>query len=308
LLETRREEEQSNLLELETWLSEHFVEANVADLDGPGLESLVKRCHLFRRTSLVSQLKQLTAQDQTRNRDFEQLHKLLYKIAKHVTVTRKLVEAAVALPQDFAHEFAIKTIPSSKSQSLPIEFRKTTVEAITGRMFSSKDEKENFLNRLRSIWQDSDLTSRLHKQIDTKTRVHAELLIINYFDAHGCNFLDGNDRYIGCSKPACYLCYAYIRDHPGRYKLPASHQKLYVAWRVPDIDASEADYRARVELQERILLKLIDMVRHDLTTEIESREPRRAYHADSTIGATSTSDPILDRMIRRAASLSLKDG
>jgi hypothetical protein len=178
------------------------------------------------QTCFSTLLKLFTGQGQTRFQEFEQLYKLLCKLAKHVTLFRRLIEAAVLLPQDLGQDFTVKTIPTFGLQKLPLSPKEANVESTVGQMFSSSEEQNKFLVRLRSVWDAHELSTRLQEQITTKTRVHAELLLVNYFDKYGCTFLDGNDRYIGCSKPACYLCYAYIVSHPGRYALPASHQKL----------------------------------------------------------------------------------
>jgi hypothetical protein len=250
----------------------------------------VRECHAARTNSILEILNPFTGQGQTRHPDFEQLYKLLCKLGKHVTVSRKLIESAVALPQDFNQGFLIKTVPSSKQQQLPLPTKKVTVEATAGRMFPTSETRDRFLDRLHAIWNAQEVSDLLQREVPTKTRVHAELLLLNHFDEQGCNFLDGSDKYIGCSKPACYLCYLFISEHPGRYTLPPSHQKLYVAWRFPDIYSNEARSHERLSVQKAVLMNMTKKVRQDLTTDIESRELRRPYHADSTAGVTSIVD------------------
>lgn len=248
---------------------------------------MVRTCYEKRRGSSFDILKRFAGQGESRRLEFEQLHSVLCKLGKHVHMANKLVEAAVSLPQDFAEGFRVEMLPSSKEQKLPLTSKEATIESTVHRMFSTVDEQSRFMDRLRFIWDDSELSELLHRQKNTKTRVHAELLLIDHFDRYKCQFLDGSDRYIGCSKPACYLCYAYINSHPGRYALPPSHQKLYVGWRPPDIVSSSPDSAVRQQAQLQIMMKLIDWVRRDLATDIESRHARRPYHADSTAGMTS---------------------
>lgn len=204
-------------------------------------------------------------------------------------VAKKLIEAAVSLSQDFAEGFQIKTLPSSKEQKLPLKPKEATIESTLGRMYSNTEEREKFMARLQFIWDPSELSELLKRQHSTKTRVHAELLLIDHFDKFGCTFLGGDDRYIGCSKPACYMCYAYITRHPGRYAVPPSHQKLYIGWRLPDIHPTDTGCDKRQAFQEKMLLKLIDKVREDIVTDIESRTSRHPFHADSTTGMSSVS-------------------
>jgi hypothetical protein len=298
-------EETAKLTRLKDWLYENFVTDTTSVYQESKLLDLVQKCHELRGSSLLHSLKFFTGQGQTRSQEFEQLYKLLCKLSKHVTVSRKLIQAAESLPQDFGEELTLRTVPSSTARKLPLIPKEASVDSTVGRMFSSENEKTKFLTRLESIWDTPELSVQLKRQITTKTKVHAELLLVNYFDIHGCIFLDGDDKYIGCSKPACYLCYAYISNHPGRYALPASHQKIYVGWRLPDIYPTELQCQSRLKIQEDILLKIIERVRQDLKTDMESREPRRPYHADSTAGVTSIFDSSVPAMSSELDSLSL---
>ena len=104
-----------------------------------------------------------TGQGQTHFQEFEQLYKLLCKLAKHVTISRRLIEAAVSLPRDLGQEFTVKTIPSSGLQKLPLLPKEAYIESTVGRMFSSLEEQNKFLVRLRSIWDAHELSTRLQK-------------------------------------------------------------------------------------------------------------------------------------------------
>ena len=85
----------------------------------------------------------------------------------------------------------------------------------------------------------------------------------------------------------------YIAQHPGRYTIPASHNKIYVGWRPPDVYVRESGASVLLKLQERILLRMIELVRNDLDSEIKSRNMRLPYHTDSTTGITTTLESML---------------
>jgi hypothetical protein len=297
--------ELEELSELENWLRFHCA-ADRSLLENADLQNFVRECHKM-RNSLLELLRPFTAQGQTRCHEFEQLYKLLLKLGKHVTIVRKLIDAVVTLPQDFNQEFIIKVVPSSKLQKIPLLKKEGTVENTLGRVFSDPGEKKRFMDRLENIWNATELSKLSKKELTTKTRVHAELLLINHFDMYGCNFLGGSDRYIGCSKPACYLCYTFMRNHPGRYAIPSSHQKIYVGWRLPDIYPNENRSHERWKIQEKIFLTMIESIRQDLKTEVESREPRRPFHADSTAGVTSTIDSFAVEITSYLGSLNVDD-
>ena len=256
-------------------------------------------------------MKRLAAPGESRRLEAEELLHLLYKLGKHIHITKRLIETAVSLSTDFVEGISIQTLPSSTEQNLPFTPEQATIESTIHRMFARSEDQNGFLNRLRSIWTPYQLTDLLRKEYTTKTRVHAELLLIDHFDKYRYSFLDENDKYVGCSKSACYLCYKYIEHHPGRYTVPPSHQKLFVGWRVPDISSQDPASAARHQTQERILLDLIESVRKDIRTDIESRTSRRPYHADSTIGMTSTAKTLasISNPLSRAPSLcDLLDG
>ena len=246
-------------------------------------------------------MKRYAGQGESRRLEFEQLYKLLYKLEKHVHVTNTMIEAAVSLPQDLAMGFQIKILPCSLERKFPSMPKEGTVESTLHRMYSDVREREKFMDRLKFLCEPSKFTEVLQQKKRGKTIVHAEVLLIDYFDRHGCTFLGGNDRYIGCSKPACYLCHAYITLHPTRYAIPPTHQKLYVGWRLPDINETDSEREIRRKTQEKILLAMIDRVREDVRQELESRTTRRLFHADSTTGMSSVSH----KTARSVASIDL---
>ena len=278
---------QHHLDNLVRWLRETFSGGSSQALDIHELQEIVRMCYEKRRSPHFEVLKSFAGLGESRRSEFEQLFKLLCKLGKHVHVAKNLVEAAVSLSQDFIGGVRIRTLTSSKEQKFPLTPKEATVESTVHRMFSTDEEQSKFMFRLQSIWDPSELSRILHNKRNTKTKVHAELLLIDHFESRQCRFLDDNDKYIGCSKPACYLCYAYIISHPGRYAIPPSHQKLYVGWRPPDINLDDTISVTRQKKEEKILLKLIERIRRDITTDIESRTPRLPYHADSTAGLTS---------------------
>ena len=292
-------------IELAAWLRENFVTGTSSPYNNKDLQALVRRCHENRSNLGFDTLERLAAQGESRRLEAEEALHLLYKLGKHIHITKRLIEAAVSLSHDFVEGITIQTLPSSTEVSLPFTREQATIENTIHRMFSRSEDQNDFFARLQSIWEPSQLTELLREHHTTKTRVHAELLLIDHFDKHRYTFLDNNDKYVGCSKPACYLCHAYIKCHPGCYTVPPSHQKLYVGWRVPDISPQDPASAERYEIQERILLKLIDLVREDIGTDIKCRTSRLPYHADSTVGMTSTAKTLasMPNLLSRAPSL-----
>lgn len=291
-------------IEFAAWLRENFVTDSTLPSNNKDFQVLVRRCYEHRSNLGIDILERLAAQGERPPLEAEELLDLLSKLGKHIHITKRLIEAAVSLSHDFVEGITIQTLPSSTEVSLPFTREQATIENTIHRMFSRSEDQNSFFARLQSIWEPSQLTKLLREQHTTKTRVHAELLLIDHFDKHQYTFLDNNDKYVGCSKPACYLCHAYIKHHPGRYTVPPSHQKLYVGWRVPDISPQDPGSAARHEIQERILRRLIDLLREDIRTDIECRTSRLPYHADSTTGMTSMAKTLasMPDLLSRASS------
>jgi hypothetical protein len=272
---------------LQQWLARFFDNDDTGSVE-PNLLTLVNDCHELRHTQYMKTIGMLAGQGQTRYQIFEQLYKLLGKLGKPVKSSIVLTQAATRLAQDFVQGFTVKTVPSSRLLPLPFRTKKEgTIESIVNRMFSNLAEKNEFLERL-GFLEGEEISNFLARERSAKTRVHAELLLMDHFERNRCTFLDGCEKYIGCSKPACYLCHMYITHHPSHYVLPASHNKVYISWRLPDVFNQDVNGVALLAIQESILLKMIESVRRDLYAEMSSRTMRPPYHADSTTGITST--------------------
>lgn len=284
-------ETNSRILELCDWLERTFVSLEDVVHQPRDLLRLVLECYTQRKSLLFEPLQLFSGQGGQRASDFARLFLLLCKLGKHITITRKVVEATVHLCDDFRERIVVETVPSSPERTFPLLAKEGTVESILGRAFSSRVESDRFKVRLQSLWNADEIEAVLSKGRPSKTKVHAELLLADHFHRKNLQFLDGHDRYIGCSKPACYLCDAYLRNHPAAFAVPRSHQKIYVAWRCPDVPEGGPDaYRLHQE-QETMWLELIKWVRKDLKKEVESRAPRAAIPPDSTAGVTSENHP-----------------
>jgi hypothetical protein len=138
---------------------------------------------------------------------------------------------------------------------------------------ATMDAKFHILKRLKAQFQDKDF----------RPRVHAELNLLEHFHRERLRFVD-NDRFIGCSKPACYCCYHYISLHPGGFVRPSSHGIRYINWRAPDL-VNETDTQEKNH-QRDMLNKVAAQIRLDALRQIEQRRGPSPWHPDSTTGIT----------------------
>lgn len=167
-------------------------------------------------------------------------------------------EKEVVLPQESDH---FQRVAQKLSEESCLLFPGVDLELYT-RLYG-KDRRDGFA-----------LSKGLRGVRKFKTRVHAELQVIDYFSRKKLEFLRG-DKYIGCSKPACYLCYKYISFHPGCFSFPASHKKVILEWRAPDVNVNE-DINGNGA---RIRRDVCDRVKKEIVREIAGNlraEPRNS--------------------------------
>ena len=238
---------------------------------------------------------------------FERLFKLLNKLGKHVVMCKRIVEATIVLRSDLARGMRVEEVPGSREAKMPLLPSKYNIESISNRMFPEKAERDKFIARLQTIHNTAEVNRLLaQKHLVGKTIVHAEILLLDHFEQTGGDFLNNADKYIGCSKPACYLCYQYICYHPGGYTRPPSHQKLYVKWRLPDVKESERNAAKRFQNNEQILRSMTEFVRRELKNDIATRVGKLKGYADSTAGGTTTMPEIETGLEGDMASLSFQ--
>jgi hypothetical protein len=202
---------------------------------------------------------------------------------------RTLVAAAIRFPA-FFDDFEIKCLPSPKPATTPQMKKLTTLDQIVIRMLPENHEDvpiyQKALQDMDNKFKIFQLFVKEYSEPTFLPRVHAELILLEHFHTHKYDFVDG-DKYIGCSKPACYCCYHYICAHPGNFARPASHNKTYLNWRPPDVVDVDEDGSAATR-QRDIMNDVIKIVRRDVLAQIESKRGRGRPHPDSTTGITAS--------------------
>lgn len=223
--------------------------------------------------------------------NFLKLRHYIGRLGSHMKAARTLVAAAMRFPT-FFDNFEIQRVPSPKpAEKSPPMDDLTTLDGIARRMLPSGDENLPLYQKaLQDMDSNFQIYQRLVDEYNKSTflpRVHAELILLEHFYAHRdqCAFVEG-DKYIGCSKPACYCCYHYIRAHPGNFVRPPSHNKIYLNWRPPDVvdddDGSVAMHRRD------IVNHMLKEIRRDVLDQIWDQRPRGRTRPDSTTGITVT--------------------
>lgn len=147
--------------------------------------------------------------------------------------------------------------------------------------------------RIANALQHLDRTSSLLEDVKShiisrnfQPRVHAECAVAEAVHAARIRFF-GNDRYIACSKPACFCCYHYLCHHPGKFVRPPCHNRVWPNWRAPDL-VGRHDLASRQQTQERVLEKVLVALNEATIRTILGKSASIGWHPDSTSGITTT--------------------
>ena len=124
------------------------------------------------------------------------------------------------------------------------------------------------------------LVELMAKNSSFMTRVHAELLILEEFSRHNYKYVD-DDKYIGCSKGACYFCYNWIVLHHKGLVSPASHNKVILGCRGLDQDLNKSG----AKYYRQMLEKMIGAVEQDILCHLEVQSSITHQH-QSTNGSS----------------------
>lgn len=250
------------------------------------LHKLVEQCFTVRTMTPFRTLSHLAMSEKS-GLAYRDLRHYIGRLGGHLKATKILVSAALKMPS-LLYNFSIKVQRSSRSTPSPLAPERIDLDGIIGRAFQTEEDIAHYRALLSSMDRifDGGLQRGVRNTCSFSTRVHAELLLLDLFQGRGFDFV-ADDRYIGCSKPACYCCYHYISALRGGFSLsmPASHNNLYLPWRAPDIPKSRG--AAPVKMREDALNTMIVSIRADLKRQIDSQAPRRPSQFDSLTGVTS---------------------
>lgn len=225
----------------------------------------------------------------------EQVHHYLGRLAHHVRAPMEVVKDSYSLPRLF-DVYDIRLIKRVGSNPRPEADSLTTLPNILRRMLPSNDPRlEEYRKNIQDLDHKFNITARIQEKYEDKNfqpQIHAEIQVLEHFHANHIHFVD-DDRYIGCSKSACYCCHLYFLHHKARPVVPESHQSIYLNWglRVLPEGARDLGY----EEQRNLINKMLEAIRHDALDQIRRKAGPPRWHADSRTGITmSTMEQSLD--------------
>lgn len=260
---------------------------NLLEFSGKRTE-LVKECFEARRSPVFETLAQLGTNGKVHCDFFSNIRHLLGRMGEHVRSTKTLVSTALRFPR-ILDEFQIRVHASPPFRCYFQSSDSIGLEDMASRIFTKEIEVKHYQEAIDKLQRVSNgaLLDLLQQECHFKTRIHAELLLVDLFYWSKFDFLE-DDPYVGCSKPACFSCYHYILAHPGNFVLPASHYKIYLSWRSPDILRDEVSPSTISRVREKITVKMNSSIRAELARQIDGKCSRNPARHDSITG-TSTS-------------------
>ena len=235
-----------------------------------------------------------TANDEGNASNFLDVRHTIGRLARHRKAAKAIVTAAARFPALF-DDYEIQTCPSSgKAETSPTMAKNATLDGMVIRMLPMDDPRvesiQSSLHQMDTKLNIFECIQQVYSRRDFRPIVHAELILLEHL--HNKEYMPIGERYIGCSKPACYCCYHYICAHPGRFIRPASHHKIYLNWRPPDVIDDDAGLAAK--RRDVILDTMLLEIRRDTCSQIEEQRVKYPFHNDSTTGITSLASIILD--------------
>ena len=246
---------------------------------------------LIKSTLLIFVNEKATKSEDFGNRrsPFADLRHFIGRLGNHVQVVKVLVAGARRFP-GLVEDCQFNIVNGPPSPTLPPPpRRKLTIAGIVKRMISCNEELtrdlESRLVSLNDALGIEQLIREEYGEKNLKPRVHAELILLGYCyrERDALQFYD-NDRYIGASKPACYCCSLYIREHPGGFVHPPTHQRIYLNWLPPTSTPEVQEPNSETAIHERRMLNsIVKKIRERTIEQLKAQTggERRHHHFDS---------------------------
>jgi hypothetical protein len=227
-------------------------------LEAENLASLAQKCYDMRGDAVG----RINVESKHSNDDFGELAHYIGRMG----ATRK---AAFEVVSSMVHVPALSSISSIQVAEKP-EKRTLTVnlESPYELIRDICRQSPNLMDAKKALYAFVDLDMRLDNNARFKlmasgesvaTKIHCELQLLGIFSSNGWKFLY-DDKYIGCSKPACYFCYNWISAHKDCYVLPSTHNKVIPGCRGPDhlggpdLKATYQKFRSKIDQDILVIL------------------------------------------------------
>ncbi|KAI0972932.1 hypothetical protein F4678DRAFT_427404 [Xylaria arbuscula] len=211
----------------------------------------------------------------------------LGRLAHHIRAPKQIIEDVSnhAGLRNTLDEFQVHAIKPQLTIDRPHAEPDIHIYSIMNRMLPCGGFDAQYKEAADTMNQKFDIVSQFKKEYDNKNfapRMHAEIQVLEHFWGKRQFFDD--DRYIGCSKPACYCCHLYMQHHPARCVLPQTSCNVYLNWGLTALPqgSRDVDYIH----QRDILNEMVKSLRKDALDQILRKTSAAPWHPDSQTGFT----------------------
>ena len=230
------------------------------------------------------------------------LKHLLGRLANHVRAPKLVILDAARHRNMFGEGVShVKKVNPVASVPRPEPDHLTAPSSILGRMVRDNDPKmklyQDALEHMDQILDIGQQIVKSYEKVDFHPCVHCEVQVLEHFYENNLRFAF-NDRFIACSKPACYCCSLYFKAHPADPEEPRSHQKIWPNWGPPLVPGGDCNV-TKYKHQRDIINKMNESIRKEALSQIEKKVTDMGFHPDSITGITPSilSDRPLDQRI-----------
>jgi hypothetical protein len=276
------------LQRLQTLQSQYFSNKQRGTLRG-----LVQECYKIRRYLNIDCMSRFSRAEGTeRYKCILEARHYIGRLGYYCRLANPLIQVAIEIPR-ILENLAVEFCPSPSSAKSPLVASNITLEVIVNRMsFDSQDDRAEYLDRLRALNRVGDIASRIQDSCNFTTRVHSEVILANHFRSGEFDYF-GGDKYIGCSKPACFCCYHYMSAFCPDVTLDGSHNKVYVRWQPLEAGSDQQKKKALNYLVQKIRKECIGFVNDRKRTGVHHDTRTGTFsHVDEAERMTWTGDAV----------------
>ncbi|KAI0389383.1 hypothetical protein F5Y17DRAFT_449070 [Xylariaceae sp. FL0594] len=285
-------------LKLVDWLS-GFVEKEGFDLC---VHAYAQRDSAeMRRFNDVPRLREDVAADSVTCKAIAAVTHRLGRLAHHIRAPQKIVQDVIENDhlRNVLDEFTVQSIGGQDVVVRPAVDADVSMHGIMNRMLPKGEiAKPQYRDAASVMNHKYAIVDRFRQQYGNsnfKPTIHAEVQVLEHFwvakSGKRRHFFE-DDRYVGCSKPACYCCHLYFEAHPAKCVIPQTSKRIYLNWGLRNLAPPSSNNHVNPSgdgyvHQRDMLNKMVQRIRDDALDQIlRKAEPPALWHPDSLTGFT----------------------
>ncbi|KAL8671138.1 MAG: hypothetical protein Q9168_004353 [Polycauliona sp. 1 TL-2023] len=232
---------------------------------------IVRVCYEARNLPFIRILAQTKERgSDTRFSSFQTLHHQIWRLGKHLQCIHCMKQAWHTYPEVYNIKIRTLQLPKPRKSLLQCSSFTSAHQLITGSL--PEQDITAYESAIRMVDYSTGNEGKPHTSIGNmlnthkRTSTHAEIALLDHLvlrSKDNTSFMDG-DRYIACSKAACYCCMLYVAsmEQKDRVELCGGHNNLYLGWQPPaNPSASGEESQTHRDILQRMVQSLQSALR-----------------------------------------------